>query len=112
MPFTDEAIDAIALWSHGIPRLINAICDNALLIAFAETNQNIDVRLVREACSELDLPTPAVKSRSKPIPIPVPTLQAVSQPGPIAVESPRQSVPSFWEDSRPSLLKKWLRMGS
>src|SRR5665213_460169 len=113
MPFTDQAIDAIAGWSHGIPRLINAICDNALLIAFSETAQFVDVSQVRDACSELDLPTPAVKARLRPIPVPAPTLQAVPQPGPVAVESPTQlSVPSFWEDSRPSLLKKWLRMGS
>jgi general secretion pathway protein A len=118
MPFTDQAIDVIAGWSHGIPRLINAICDNALLIAFSETTQIVDVSQVRDACSELDLPTPAVKARLRPIPVPAPTLTtvpAVPQPGPVAVESPshtQDSVPSFWEDSRPSLLKKWLRMGS
>ena len=35
IPFTSAAIDGIASWSNGIPRLINIICDNALLIAFA-----------------------------------------------------------------------------
>ncbi len=113
VPFTDGAVDAIAGWSHGIPRLINAICDNALLIAFSDVRQTVDVQQVREACVELDLPTPAVKARLRPVAVPAPTLQAVPQPGPVAVESqPQSTVPSFWEDSRPSLLKKWLRMGS
>ncbi|HVX68028.1 MAG TPA: AAA family ATPase [Bryobacteraceae bacterium] len=33
LPFSAEAIRAVGLWSRGIPRLVNAICDNALLLA-------------------------------------------------------------------------------
>src|SRR5438552_2332399 len=33
IPFSAEALKAIASWSQGIPRLINSICDNALTAA-------------------------------------------------------------------------------
>ena len=63
-PFTNAALDGIACWSNGIPRLINVICDNALLIAFAETSNAIDIQTIREACEELALPTPTITPRS------------------------------------------------
>lgn len=63
-PFNGAAIDAIAAWSNGTPRLINVICDNALLIAFSETSSDVDARMVREACEELSLPTTAIPPNS------------------------------------------------
>jgi general secretion pathway protein A len=59
LPFTADAIDGVASWSFGIPRLINAICDNALLIAFACTKHEVGLFEVREACVELDLRVPS-----------------------------------------------------
>lgn len=35
-PFSAEAILALARYSHGIPRLINSLCDNALIFAFSD----------------------------------------------------------------------------
>jgi len=49
IPFTEGAIDAIAAWSHGIPRLINAICDNALLISFSESTRTVEMRHIPES---------------------------------------------------------------
>ena len=60
IPFNAEAIDAIAEWSHGTPRLINSICDSSLLIAFSETTREVDEMMVREACQELSFPTPDI----------------------------------------------------
>ena len=60
-PFTGPALGAIAVWSGGIPRLINIICHNALLIAFSEKSLTLDPAIVREACADLDLPTPALE---------------------------------------------------
>ena len=39
--FDDRALDRIALYSTGIPRLINIICDNALLIAYATSAKRV-----------------------------------------------------------------------
>jgi general secretion pathway protein A len=93
LPFTDAGIDAVAAWSHGIPRLINSICDNALLIAFAAATQTVDVALVHEACVELDLPTPPLKPRPK-ITLPM----AAPQP------PPTEAAPQLWQYSGASML--------
>jgi len=114
-PFSDSAIDGIASWSNGVPRLINVICDNALLVAFSQEARTVDLAQVREACKELDLPTPAIT-------------RPATRPGPVTVSRPAQPQPpvpppdaerpvvssgpktSGWIDSRPSLLKRWLRL--
>jgi type II secretory pathway predicted ATPase ExeA len=59
-PFTAGALEALARWSNGIPRLVNVISDNALLIAFSETSRQVTITHVREACTELSLPTPPI----------------------------------------------------
>jgi general secretion pathway protein A len=54
-PFDTAALACVALWSAGIPRLINVICDNSLLLAFSEGTRAVTVSHVREACTDLDL---------------------------------------------------------
>lgn len=54
-PFSEEAIGLIARCSTGIPRIVNVLCDNALLLAFAEGTQLVTVDQVRAAAAELDL---------------------------------------------------------
>lgn len=49
--FDDDAIDAIHKYSQGLPRLINTVCDNAMLSAYASDQPTIcgaDVRNVIE----------------------------------------------------------------
>ena len=55
LPFGPEAISRIALWSRGIPRVVNAICDNALLLAFGEGADRIGAVHILEVVSDLDL---------------------------------------------------------
>jgi general secretion pathway protein A len=55
IPFTAQALGAIMNASRGIPRLINAVCDNALLLAFADESKVVDIQHVREAAQDLDL---------------------------------------------------------
>ena len=55
LPFEPNALTCVASWSQGIPRLINAICDNALLLAFSEGKNTLTASHIREACSDLDL---------------------------------------------------------
>lgn len=52
--FSPDAIQTIHAHSNGIPRLINLICENALLSAYVEQVQPIPLRIVEEVCSELD----------------------------------------------------------
>jgi len=54
-PFSPQAVDLIARISEGIPRLINVVCDNALLAAFGEQSQMVEASHVNDSCVELDL---------------------------------------------------------
>lgn len=114
LPFVEGAIDAIAAWSKGIPRLINAICDNALLIAFSEETRTVEVRHIREACKELDFPVSPLRPRfdsstfdTAPQKIPLP------EPADPEPQSPpaNNHEPQLWIEERPSLLKRWIGMG-
>ncbi len=53
--FKREALDLIRSYSDGIPRAINSICENALLIGFASGKRTIDENEVHEAAGDLML---------------------------------------------------------
>jgi hypothetical protein len=48
----------IHLRSQGIPRLINAICDNLLLTAFAQESKITTVEMLDEVCKDMRLEWP------------------------------------------------------
>lgn len=107
IPFSAAAIDAIATWSGGNPRLINVICDNSLLIAFSETNRNVDVQIVRDACEELSLPTGMITRGSPSFagarPLVSPDEEHLLEPGD-SIEG--EDVRDNWAALRPSLIKR------
>lgn len=51
--FDAQAIGRIAVYSAGIPRLINIICDNALLIGFALSQKTISAQIIDEVADDL-----------------------------------------------------------
>jgi len=51
--FSKAAVDRIYKLSGGIPRLINILCDRALLGAFTEDKVEIDKKIVRNSAKEL-----------------------------------------------------------
>jgi len=51
--FTNGAVKAVRKASHGIPRLINSICDRALLAAYVEGKKEIDRTLAKRAGTEV-----------------------------------------------------------
>ena len=53
--FTEGSIQEIYRYSQGIPRLINNICDNSLLIGYATDAPIINKKIVRECVSDLRL---------------------------------------------------------
>jgi general secretion pathway protein A len=53
--FTEKAIKAIYLKSGGIPRLINILCDNALLNGYALDQKMVGERSVKEVAKDLYL---------------------------------------------------------
>ena len=52
--FTSWALWAIHRYSRGVPRLINAVCDKALLYGFVNETDQLTVRSVRQAVRELE----------------------------------------------------------
>jgi general secretion pathway protein A len=50
--FSDEAINAIARHSKGIPRMINILCDSALVYAFADSKDFVDKKIVTDVVRE------------------------------------------------------------
>lgn len=51
--FDEAACDIVFRYAGGIPRLVNVLCDTAMLCAFAEEHTVIDERLVKAAAEEL-----------------------------------------------------------
>ncbi len=56
--FSEETIADIHLRSRGIPRLINAICDNLLLTAFAAEQRVCTREMLDEVCHDMRLEWP------------------------------------------------------
>jgi type II secretory pathway predicted ATPase ExeA len=46
--FTPQAIDYVHLETKGVPRLINQLCDFALLYAFSDGRNDVDMELMRQ----------------------------------------------------------------
>jgi general secretion pathway protein A len=58
--FTPTALREVHRLSHGIPRVINVICDRALLGAFTQEDHRVGATLIRQAASEVyGRPVPA-----------------------------------------------------
>ncbi|MBT8352809.1 MAG: AAA family ATPase [Deltaproteobacteria bacterium] len=55
--FTASAIHEIHLFSSGYPRLINVMCDHALLTGYTKGIKKIDAKIIRECAEELEIPT-------------------------------------------------------
>lgn len=55
MIFTPKAIETIHSYSLGIPRVINLLCEHALVNSFAENQRTIDSRVIEEVAKEFQL---------------------------------------------------------
>jgi general secretion pathway protein A len=85
--FTREAVTLIHEFSHGVPRTISVMCDNALMSGFALDEPRIDGRIVREVCRDFDLrPSAAKASRGVSAAPPPLTLVEPVPPAPENVE--------------------------
>jgi general secretion pathway protein A len=51
--FTPQAIDRITKFSNGIPRVINTLCDRALLTGYSTYSKKIDETIVKEIIKDL-----------------------------------------------------------
>jgi general secretion pathway protein A len=77
--FLSKAVEAAHQYSGGIPRLINVICDNAMISAYALERKEIEARLIHEVAEDLSL------TNGAPKPAPV---RLESPTGPTEVREP------------------------
>ena len=54
--FTKEAMKEIYIFTNGYPRLVNIICDHAMISGYAANKKTIDADIIRECAKDLVLP--------------------------------------------------------
>ncbi len=61
--FTSDALTAVHQLSGGVPRLVNLVCDRALLAGYVQSARTITAGMVRQAAKEVaaDRPAPAFR---------------------------------------------------
>jgi hypothetical protein len=55
--FTSDALESIYFYSSGIPRIVNVLCDNALLTGYALGRKELDNGIIREVAEDFSLTT-------------------------------------------------------
>jgi general secretion pathway protein A len=55
--FSPDALDLVHRYSRGIPRIINLICEHALIVAYVEQVQQVTAAMVEGVAIELELET-------------------------------------------------------
>src|ERR1700752_3189890 len=108
--FDAASIVRLAYYSQGIPRLINVICDNALLIAYAKSQKVVNAEMIAEAAADLHLEEhypkslPSVSLIAPKLEIPIEEIDyrreitnesRVAQDGEADFESRTQTTPPF-----------------
>jgi len=99
-PFRPPAVNEIIRWSRGIPRLINAICDNALVLAYGKGIASVERDHVLEVARDLQLlnspgfsadssqvQTPEPVQQIRPMPKSAPLAEDGHSDGPISLPS-------------------------
>ena len=55
--FSPDALDLVHRYSRGIPRIINLLCENSLIVAYVEQVQQVTAAIVEGVAIELELET-------------------------------------------------------
>ena len=69
--FDPEAMEAIHLYSSGIPRVINLICEHCLVSAFVDQQKVIGPAIVEAVARDFDLSDNASSAAMTPTPVPI-----------------------------------------
>jgi general secretion pathway protein A len=91
--FTREAVEAVHHGSGGIPRLINVICDNALVNGFAAGQRPVGRDIIRDVCLDFDLPVRPDPPADAPAPVVAPTPVAVTAGATLVQAQPPSPAP-------------------
>jgi general secretion pathway protein A len=58
--FTEEALDRVFEYSRGIPRIINNLCENSMVSAFAHEQRSVNADTITEVAADFRLISPAL----------------------------------------------------
>ena len=83
--FHPDALRLIAFYSNGIPRLVNIICDNALLCTYARSRKIVSADIIKEVARDLRLEAQGTQTEAA-APLPVSEARAESE----TVDAPPQ----------------------
>lgn len=67
--FQAESLDAVYRYSKGIPRVVNLLCEHALISAFVDQQQVVRAEVIDEVAREFDLH----RAESEPVPAELPS---------------------------------------
>jgi general secretion pathway protein A len=111
--FSAAALHAVERLSGGVPRLINLLCDRALLAGYVQGTRSIEADMVRRAGREIrgDCPRPRLWRRSLPVAV---ALGLIAAAAALAVRPPSSSTTTRAEAGAEtardaSALEPWLR---
>lgn len=88
--FTPDALQSVYRFSKGFPRLINIVCDHALMTGYARALERVDAKIIRECGEELrvtigaGLPEPEDQRPARP-----PAREVAPRPSPSEGRQPR-----------------------
>ena len=63
--FTEEALNKIYQYTRGVPRLINQLCDNALLTCYVDEKPTVDEKTLQEVINESPMQMIGKENQSK-----------------------------------------------
>jgi len=114
LPFVPETLPLIAKASHGIPRLVNSICDNALLLAYGDGAALVTVKHISQVMKEFDLMDSSAEAAPKAPAVPAPSNGHAAAQAPARNGAPTLStIPTLdrycTEMRKPSLIMRWMR---
>jgi general secretion pathway protein A len=101
-PFGEDTIDYLAFFSGGIPRVINAICDNALVLAYAEGNREVRPEHIISVAKDLAWDTDQASPAERPAQA---TGPAIIFPRPKPPEQSKQETPDRSTKNRAAFLR-------
>lgn len=107
--FPAETVKAISRYSHGIPRLVNSICDRALVAAYARQVRTVPHEIIKAIASDFRLSPIALESEAISLPVfqrPIDESIGSGIESPFAAQSSEIS-----RDTSSSRVRSWLTSG-
>jgi general secretion pathway protein A len=106
-PFAPAVVERIGACSRGIPRLINAVCDNALTLAFAKGESTVTLEHLTEVARDLDLTEWKLPPQAAEAPIEAPALVELPPPPMAAARFGTLERYGGYPEPRPSFWSRW-----